>query len=69
MPNVCSATPTKHHYWSTHYNRIKGGVPGVKVVHLPNSGIGRFNCYISIDKRVDGESKQGALIAPAELLP
>jgi len=42
-------------------------VPGVKAVHLPNSGVGRFNCYISIDKRVDGESKQAALIALGEV--
>lgn len=45
------------------YNRIKGVVPGVKAVHLPTSAVGRFHCYISIDKRVDGESKQAALIA------
>jgi UbiD family decarboxylase len=45
------------------FNRIKGVVPGVKAVHLPTSGVGRFHCYISIDKRVDGESKQAALIA------
>jgi 2,5-furandicarboxylate decarboxylase 1 len=49
------------------YNRIKGVVPGVKAVHLPNSGVGRFNCYISIDKRVDGESKQAAFIALGEV--
>jgi len=45
------------------YNRIKGVVPTVKAVHLPTSAVGRFHCYISIDKRVDGESKQAALIA------
>ncbi len=45
------------------YNRIKGVVPGVRAVHLPTSAVGRFHCYISIDKRVDGESKQAALIA------
>jgi len=45
------------------YNRIKGVVPSVKGVHLPTSAVGRFHCYISIDKRVDGESKQAALIA------
>ena len=49
------------------FNRIKGVVPGVKAVHLPNSGVGRFNCYISIDKRVDGESKQAAMIALGEV--
>src|SRR5439155_628842 len=45
------------------FNRIKGVVPTVKAVHLPPSGVGRFHCYISIDKKVDGESKQAALIA------
>jgi 2,5-furandicarboxylate decarboxylase 1 len=50
----------------TLFNRIKGVVPTVKAVHLPNSGTGRFHCYISIDKKVDGESKQAALIALGE---
>lgn len=50
----------------TLFNRIKGVVPTVKAVHLPNSGCGRFNCYISIDKKVNGESKQAALIALGE---
>ncbi|HLY67881.1 MAG TPA: UbiD family decarboxylase [Chloroflexota bacterium] len=45
------------------FNRIKGVVPTVKAVHLPPSGVGRFHCYISLDKKVDGESKQAALIA------
>ena len=45
------------------FNRIKGVVPTVEAVHLPTSGVGRFHCYISIDKKVDGESKQAALIA------
>ncbi len=45
------------------FNHIKGVVPTVKAVHLPTSGVGRFHCYISIDKKVDGESKQAALIA------
>ena len=48
------------------FNRIKGVVPSVRAVHLPTSGVGRFHCYISIDKRVNGESKQAALIALGE---
>lgn len=48
------------------FNRIKGVVPGVRAVHLPTSAVGRFHCYISMDKRVDGESKQAALIALGE---
>lgn len=49
------------------YNRIKGMVPTVRSVCLPHSGCGRFNCYISIDKKTDGESKQAALIALGEI--
>lgn len=50
----------------TLFNRIKGVVPTVRGVHLPDSGAGRFNCYISIDKKVNGETKQAALIALGE---
>lgn len=45
------------------FNRVRAVVPTVKAVHLPTSGVGRFHCYISIDKKVDGESRQAALIA------
>lgn len=47
----------------TIFNRIKGYSPNVRGVHLPKSGCGRLNCYISIDKKAPGESKQAALIA------
>ena len=50
----------------TIYNRVKAIVPTVQAVHLPNSGCGRFNCYISIDKKTEGDSKQAALIALGE---
>lgn len=45
------------------YNRIKGFIPNVKGVHLPLSGAGRLSCYISIDKKASGESRQAAIIA------
>ncbi|MEK7335063.1 MAG: UbiD family decarboxylase [Candidatus Binatota bacterium] len=45
------------------FNLIRGVVPTTKAVHFPISGGCRFNCYISIDKKVDGESKQAALTA------
>lgn len=45
------------------FNVIRGVVPTVKAVHFAISGSCRFNCYISIDKRVDGETKQAALAA------
>lgn len=49
------------------YKRIRGMIPTVKSVCLPMSGCGRFNCYISLDKKTDGESKQAALIALGEI--
>lgn len=49
------------------YNRIKGVVPSVKSVCLPTSGVCRLHCNISIDKKVDGESKQAAFIALGEV--
>ncbi|NIO08419.1 MAG: UbiD family decarboxylase [Deltaproteobacteria bacterium] len=45
------------------FNLIRGIVPTAKAVHFPMSGCCRFNCYISIDKKVDGETKQAALAA------
>ena len=45
------------------FNLIRGIVPTTKAVHFPFSGCCRFNCYISIDKKVDGETKQAALAA------
>ncbi|MFQ5902062.1 MAG: UbiD family decarboxylase [Candidatus Binatia bacterium] len=47
------------------FNLIRGIVPTVKAVHFPISGCCRLNCYISIDKKVDGETKQAALAALA----
>ncbi len=47
------------------FNAIKGIVPTVKAVHFAVSGACRFNCYISIDKKVEGETKQAALMAMA----
>jgi 2,5-furandicarboxylate decarboxylase 1 len=45
------------------FNVIRGIVPTVRAVHFAISGSCRFNCYISIDKKVDGETKQAALAA------
>jgi UbiD family decarboxylase len=47
------------------FNLIRGIVPTVKAVHFPISGCCRLNCYISIDKKIDGETKQAALAALA----
>jgi len=40
-------------------------VPTVQAVHFPISGCCRFNCYVSVDKKIDGETKQAALAALA----
>ncbi len=48
------------------FSAIKGVVPTVKAVHFPISGSCRFNCYIAIDKKVEGEEKQAALMALAQ---
>jgi UbiD family decarboxylase len=47
------------------FNLIRGIVPTIKAVHFPISGCCRFHCYISIDKKIDGETKQAALAALA----
>lgn len=44
------------------YNLIKAVVPTVTAVHLPTSGVCRLHCNVSIDKKVDGESKQAAFV-------
>jgi len=48
------------------YTAIRGVVPTVKGIHFAISGTCRFNCYISIDKKVEGETKQAALMAIAQ---
>lgn len=45
------------------FNSIKSRVPNVRKVSLPLSGNCRFNCYISLDKKVEGEQKVAALAA------
>lgn len=47
------------------YNSISGRVPGVRAVHLPTSGCGRFRCYVSVDQDSEGEAKHAALQALA----
>jgi UbiD family decarboxylase len=44
------------------FNLIKAVVPSVTAVHLPVSGVCRLHCNVSIDKKVDGESKQAAFV-------
>jgi UbiD family decarboxylase len=47
------------------FNLIRGIVPTVTAVHFPTSGCCRYHCYISVDKKVDGETKQAAMAALA----
>jgi len=48
------------------FSAIQGVVPTVQAVHFAISGSCRFNCYIAIDKKVEGETKQAALMAMAQ---
>ena len=45
------------------YRKVQAVVPTVQSVCLPLSGAGRFHCYISIDKRCEGEAKLAAMAA------
>ncbi|MBI4318153.1 MAG: UbiD family decarboxylase [Chloroflexi bacterium] len=39
------------------YNAIDRKLGGVKAVHLPHSGCSRFACYVSIEKKREGQAK------------
>jgi 2,5-furandicarboxylate decarboxylase 1 len=45
------------------YRKVQDVVPTVTAVCLPVSGTGRFHCYISIEKRAEGEAKLAAMAA------
>ncbi len=45
------------------YKQIKSVIPTVKAVHFPISGCCRFNVYVSIDQRNEGEAVSAALAA------
>ena len=49
------------------YNVIKRNIPGIKAVHMPNSGCGRFSCYISIKKEFENEPRKAAMTAFTEM--
>jgi 2,5-furandicarboxylate decarboxylase 1 len=44
---------------------VKAAVPGARAVHMPPSGCCRFHCYISIDKRGEGETRSAVFAALA----
>lgn len=45
------------------YNAVKGIVPTVQAVSFAVSGLCRYNCYISIDKKREGEARLAAFAA------
>ena len=42
------------------YNAVKKACPGLKEVFLPPSGFCRFSCYVSINKKAEGEPSNAA---------
>jgi 2,5-furandicarboxylate decarboxylase 1 len=44
------------------FNEIKKVAPNVVGVHLPHSGSGRMSCYISINKKREGDAKQAGMM-------
>ncbi len=49
------------------FNAIRRNIPGVRAVHLPHSGHGRFICYISLAKEFDNEPRKAAMQAFVEM--
>ncbi|MGH7833976.1 MAG: UbiD family decarboxylase [Candidatus Binatia bacterium] len=47
------------------FRAVKTAVPGARAVHMPPSGCCRFHCYISIDKRSEGEVRSAIFAALA----
>jgi 2,5-furandicarboxylate decarboxylase 1 len=47
------------------FKAVKATVPGARAVHMPPSGCCRFHCYISIDKRSEGEVRSAVFAALA----
>jgi UbiD family decarboxylase len=48
------------------YNVLQQKFGNISAVHLPLSGCARFACYVSIDKRIEGEAKRVGIAALAE---
>ncbi|MEO0248921.1 MAG: UbiD family decarboxylase, partial [candidate division WOR-3 bacterium] len=49
------------------YGVIKRNIPGLKAVHLPPSGCGRFSCAISMKKEFQNEPRKAAMAAFTEM--
>lgn len=48
-------------------NAIRRNIPGVRAVHLPPSGHGRFTCFISMTKEFENEPRKAAMQAFVEM--
>ncbi|MBS4024085.1 MAG: UbiD family decarboxylase [Clostridia bacterium] len=48
------------------FNALKSKVGNVTAVHCPHSGIGRLSCYISVDKKREGDVNLTGLAALSE---
>jgi 2,5-furandicarboxylate decarboxylase 1 len=48
------------------YNAVNSRYGNVKAVHMPHSGIGRLACYVSIDKKREGDAKIAGMAALLE---
>ena len=47
------------------FKAVKAVAPGTRAVHMPVSGCCRFHCYISLDKRNEGEVRSAVFAALA----
>ncbi len=48
------------------FNAVNSRYGNVKAVHMPHSGLGRLACYISIDKKREGDAKIAGMAALLE---
>jgi len=49
------------------YGQVKRNIAGVKAIHIPHSGCGRFSCYISLQKEFENEPRKAAMAAFTEM--
>jgi 2,5-furandicarboxylate decarboxylase 1 len=47
------------------FKAVKAVIPGTRAVHMPISGCCRFHCYISLDKRSEGDVRSAVFAALA----
>ena len=47
------------------FRAVKAVAAGARAVHMPPSGCSRFHCYLSLDKRSDGEVRNAVMAAMA----